>query len=167
MLSMRLRYVGIGLAVVGILCACSLVGAGGQGPSQSGTNPHVAALEQLPGFQLAYPGATLLRQGALPPSQGIDGSSGATAGKVYGIPAPVPAGVTPQGIVAWYHQRLQAQGWTLNIHNESGYQAQEYWINAKYYFEIGVYDPAFLHYYHPWVDPTKYPLVFDVTVGER
>lgn len=132
------------------------------------TNPHVAALEQLPAYQLAYPGATLLRQGALPPSKGIDGNSGATAAKVYGIAAPVPVEVTPQAIVAWYHRQLQAQGWSQSSPNYfTGFQAQEFWLNPNYYVSIAVYNPKYTHKYEPSVDTTKYPIVFAVFLGER
>jgi hypothetical protein len=132
------------------------------------TNPHVAALEQLAVYQLVYPGAVLLRQGALPPSTGMDGPSGATAIKVYGIPAPTPAGVTPQAILAWYHQHLQAQGWTFILASRlSAYSAQERWITDKYYAIIGIYERQLLRYYEPSIDPTKYPIAFAISLGER
>lgn len=164
---MRIYSILLGFALLVIVSSLSLAACADQEGTTPMTNPHVAALEQLPAYQLAYPGAALLLQGALPPSKGIDGNSGATAAKVYGIAAPVPVEVTPQAIVAWYHSQLQAHGWATYPSNVTGYQAQEYWINGKYYFNIGVYDPKYMRYYQPSVDKSKYPLVFDVSVGER
>jgi hypothetical protein len=165
--SMRLRTVLIGLVVVAVLGACSLADGVDQGTSTPGTNPHVAALEQLPAFQLVYPGAVLLKQGAVPPSKSIDGNEGAVAAKVYGIPAPLPVGVDFHAVLGWYHRQLQAQGWRfVPATNVSTYIAREYWAFAQYYANVGVYDNALIKYYQPTIDINKYPLVFDVSVGE-
>lgn len=161
----QIQAVG-GAGILATLCLCCLI-ACTDTPSPP-TDPHVAALTQVPAYQLAYPGAMILQQGSHPPSAGLDGRSGATAGKVYGIPAPVPAEITPQVILAWYHTHLQAQGWSQYMgSNLTGYQAQEFWLNARYYIRIGIYAPKYLRYYLPSVDPSKYPLVFNVSIGER
>lgn len=165
---MRVYRVVLGFALLVIISSLSLAACADQEATTPMTNPHVEALEQLPAYQLAYPGAALLRQGALPPSKGIDGNSGATAAKVYGIAAPVPVEVTPQAIVAWYHRQLPAQGWSEYFGSYlTGYQAQEFWLNARYYLRIGVYNPKYISTYQPSVDTSKYPMVFDVSVGER
>ena len=131
-------------------------------------NSPVAALLKLPPYHLAYPGAVLISQGASPPSSTIDGSQGAIAGKLYGMEAPVPAGVTGRSILAWYHQQLAALGWHfLPGANVSSYEAREYWNDGKgYYCNIGIYDRAMLQYYLPSVDANKYPILFKVSVGE-
>lgn len=133
------------------------------------TNSHVAALLKLPPYQLAYPGAVLISQGATPPSRTIDGSQGATAGKLYGMEAPVPAGITGRSILAWYHRQLAALGWRfVQAPNVGSYEAREYWSDGKgYYCNIGIYDRDMLQYYLPSVDANKYPILFGVSVGEE
>jgi hypothetical protein len=168
LLARRKYSILLGFAVLAIMCLSSLAACTDQEATTPMTNPHVAALEQLPAFQLAYPGATLLRQGALPPSKGIDGDEGATAAKVYGIAASVPAEVTPQAIVAWYHPQLQTQGWSQYFGSYlTGFLVQEFWLKANYYVRIAVYNPKYTHDYEPAVDTTKYPIVFGVFIGER
>lgn len=132
------------------------------------TNSHVAALLKLPPYRLAYPGAVLISQGATPPGRTIDGSQGASAGKLYGMEAPVPAGVTGRGILAWYHQQLAALGWQfIQAPNVSTYEAREYWSDGKsYHCNIGIYDRDMLQYYLPSVDANKYPILFAVSVSE-
>ena len=132
------------------------------------TNSHVAALEQLPAYHLVYPGWVLLRQSALPPSRGIDGKSGAVARKMDGIAAPLPAGVTGQAVMAWFHQQLQARGWTvIPSPRLSTYTLCEYWTSGYYYTTIGIWDNQFVPSYQPGVDVINYSLLFDVGVGER
>lgn len=154
--------------VLAVLSLWSLVACSHQEVPPPVTNSHVAALEQLSVSHLVYPGSVLLKQGALPPSQGIDGNSGASARKMYGIAAPLPAGVTGQAVLNWYHQQLQTQGWTSTPSPTlSGYTLEEYWTNGSYYADLGIWDNSFVPSYQPGVDITKYPLLFDVSVGER
>lgn len=169
--SLVIEFALLAILVVLSLAACSDQGTTApidQETASSMTNPHVAALEQLPAYHMMYPGSVLLKQGALPPSQGVDGNSGANARKMYGIAAPLPTGVTGQAVLTWFHQQLQTQGWTLGpSYNASGYSLREYWTKANYYAVIGIWDNSLVTLYQPGVDVTKYPLLFDVSVGER
>jgi hypothetical protein len=158
----------LGCALLAIVLSVSLVACTDQEATTPMTNPHVAALEQLPAFHLVYPGATLLRQGARPPTVGFGGKEGAIVGKVYGMAAPLPPTVDANVILVWYRKQLATLDWTfMAIPKGSGFTVEAYWIEGKYYADVGIYDPQQVHVYEPSVDTTKYPLVFDLTIGER
>jgi hypothetical protein len=165
---MRAYWSGLGVALLVIISLFSLAACADQESTPPMTNSHVAALLKLPPYQLVYPGSVLISQGASPPSSTIDGSQGATAGKLYGMEAPVPAGVTGRGILAWYHQQLAALGWRfVPTANVGSYEVREYWNDGqRYYCNIGIYSRTMLKWYLPSVDANKYPILFDVSVGE-
>lgn len=127
------------------------------------TNPRVVALLHLPEYQLVYPGAVLLGHSVQAPSSRPFDREPASAGKTYGLPAPIPAQVTDQAIMAWYTQQLQARGWTPTSGGRlSDYSVNSYWSNGSATVLIGVFTLTFIQHYEPSIDTITYPLVFQL-----
>lgn len=150
----------------GLACLVGLAGCAFPGLS-TGPDPHILALQRLGAYQLRYPGATLLHADAATPRQGLEGETGAQVFETFGIHAPVPAKTTPVAILSWYGMQLQAQGWKpVTRGSFAQFDAQQVWVLGDRSARVGVYDPKQLSQYEPTVDPTVYPLVFQMQIIE-
>ena len=82
---------------------------------QNRGDPGLRALRSLPAYSLTYPEATLLAHVEAPSTLAQGGTHGAYIINVFGVPRSTSA--TYDQVLAWYSQRLQAQGWVQDAEN--------------------------------------------------
>ena len=112
------------------LASCALPGSGAAATPTP--DPDLATLKGFPAYTLRYPGTTLLRSGEAPRQPGLLGTCCAQVDKIYGLHAPLPAGVTPASILDWYNQRLHEQGWKVeDALRSSRFLDQNIWIRES------------------------------------
>lgn len=127
---------------------------------------HLAAVKALDINALQFPGSTLLGQSEALPSHGIDGSDGAVVNKLFGLHAPVPAGITGNVVVGWYKQQLESRGWQFYVDGETAFSMQGNWEKGDYIVVVGIFAMSTIKYYEPNINTQDYPIVWNVNVGE-
>ena len=144
------RVTAVVIACAAALGACAIPRFGAA--SSTGPNPHVIALQNVPVYQLMYPGSQLLVSSARPPEQTPRGVVGAIVSREYGLPStttptniPVHTDI-PSTVLAWYGPNLAAQGWlpTRHSYTEGDFVETQVWNSAHLQLEIVFYYPGTL-----------------------
>ena len=119
-----------------VVVCCSLILLGG---CASQPHPTLHELEQLPAAQVTYPGSVGL------------GQSGSDSNRKFGVNAAIYrvqwlTDQTPAELLAYYQQKLTAQGWTRD--DAAGDISQDVsqtwsWVQGKRRFALSIMAPAY------------------------
>lgn len=166
--SRRMLIVVMACVVVLGACAAPRFGAA----SSTGPNPRVVALQNVPAYQLMYPGSQLLVSSARPRTQTLRGVIGAVVSREYGLPSttmptnvPAPTNI-PATVLAWYGPKLAAQGWQPLSHHyrEGDFLETEDWNTSHLQLEIAFFYPGTFAGHNS--DNDKYSMMYEVKIYE-
>jgi hypothetical protein len=125
------------------------------------TDPEVSAIQSLPGYDLRYPGTTLLRTVTRSSTLPRGGTTGAEVIEMFGMRA---TGQMPD-IVFWYGEKLGVRGWRLTDTAEAGpLLPQLVWNRQCYDLRIATADLPLLPAGEPTPATSGYDTVYSVTI---
>jgi hypothetical protein len=110
---------------------------------------------------LRYPGAAVLLSQDYPQEVTREGLEGPVEDRVYGLPAAQAASTSLEAILAWYHDRLLAGGWSFqgaNLPSANG--VRENWLQGCEYLSVAVWSSTLKP--TTYGDATTYPIMFEV-----